>query len=310
MKRGGRMLGRYFLFVMILGAFAGEAAWGQAWPQERGRAYLKLSYGQALAAEQYDAEGAVRPYAPGIDGDAFRDRSLYLYAEYGLTDALTVVALVPYKRITVKGDGFENDVAALGSVIVGVRTSLKRFFGMESGAHSLALNTSLVLPAGYTRNTSPAAGPGQVDLQAMLNYGVSFYPFPGYAQAGFGYRYRSTLYAFSAAMPCHDDAPGCLPDTRPAYDDELLMNAEVGFSLDRYALIQLLAQGVWSNQLPETSFDPRNPIPTRQRYVKTGAGLTVYPLPALGLSALVLVTPSGRNTIRSTDLFFGLEYRL
>ena len=32
-----------------------------------------------------------------------------------------------------------------------------------------------------------------------LSFGSSLYPFPGYAQAGLGYKHRSTVFAFSEA---------------------------------------------------------------------------------------------------------------
>ncbi len=304
---------RILLALGVLGLLGAHEGRAQAWPQARGHAYVKLSHGRSTAAEQFGFDGQTKPYADNVDGDAFFDRSFYLYAEYGLTDRLTLVALVPYKVLRVRDAAFDYETEGLGSVMLGLRTGLKHLAGLTADRHALAANVMLTLPTGYTRNFTPSVGPGQVDFQVTIHYGLSLWPVPGYAQAGFGYRYRSPLYAFSTATACQEGRDvNCFADTEPKYDDELLFSGEVGFSLDRWALVQVLGQGVWSNKAPdpETSFSARNPLPTRQRYVKAGAGLTLYPIRKLGLGAQVFFTPTGRNTIRSTDVFFGVEYRL
>ncbi len=296
--------------ALLIGA--GTDARAQAWPQPRGGLYLKLSHSRSVASEQWDFNGVVKPYAEGMTGNAFFDRSFYLYGEYGLTDNLTFVALLPFKRLRVHDGAFEFETEGLGSVMLGLRVGLKRLFNVRSDRSALALNVTATLPAGYTRNLSPALGPGQADLQAVVSYGLSLYPAPVYAQAGFGFRLRSAIYGLSRAEACPPDAVPrtCVDDARPEYADEWLFSGEVGLTLGRWALLQALGFGVWSNLPPETGFDPLNPLPTRTRYVKAGAGLTVYPRRRVGLSVQYFGTLYGRNTIRSTDWFFGLEYRL
>ncbi|MDX1548737.1 MAG: hypothetical protein R3247_17195 [Rhodothermales bacterium] len=302
------------LLSVLLGLMLlAPAAAAQAWTQAPGAAYVKLSHGRATASEQFRFDGETKPYADNVDGDAFFDRSLYLYAEYGLTETLTLVAVLPYKRLRVRDAAFDYESEGLGSVAIGLRTGLNGAFGVPADRHRLALNVLATVPTGYTRNFTPSVGSGQVDVQATLAYGASLWPLPGYAQAAVGYRYRSAFYALSATIDCQ---PGrdvnCIAAGEPKYDDELLFSAEAGVSLGRWALVQALGHGVWSNKPPdaETSFSVRNPIPTRQRYVKAGGGLTVYPVRALGLGVQVFFTPAGRNTVRSTDVFWGVEYRI
>lgn len=288
-------------------------AQAQAWPQRKGHAYFKLSHGRSAAAEQYRFDGTVAPYADDFDGTAFLDRSFYLYAEYGLTDDLTLIVTLPYKRLRVHDGKADLAGEGMGSIQVGFRTGLKQNLDIKGDRHAAAANFTITLPTGYTRNLTPSVGSGQVDVQGTFSYGASLWPFPGYAQAALGYRHRSTLYVFSEATPCEDRREtNCFPDTAPKFDDELLFSAEFGLSAGRWALLQILAQGVWSNKPPTegTTFSPRYPIPTRQRYIKTGGGLTLYPLASLGLSVQVFSTPVGRNTVRSTDIFWGIEYRL
>ncbi len=297
------------LVLFVLGLTTVHVGRAQAWVQPKGHAYLKLSRSDVTASEQYRFDGERIPYADNVEGDAFFDESFYLYSEIGLTNNLTLVAILPYKSLRVRDAAFDYQTEGLGSVMIGLRTGI----GLTADQHTLAVNVMVTLPTGYTRNFTPSVGPGQVDVQMMINYGVSLWPFPGYAQAGLGYRYRSALYGFSTTTPCEDGNDiNCFEDVETKYDDELLFSAEAGVNLGRWALIQVLTFGVLSNKTPdaETSFSIRNPIPTRQRYVKAGGGLTVYPLGKLGIGVQVFFTPSGRNTIRSTDIFWGVEYRI
>ena len=81
---------------------------------------------------------------------------------------------------------------------------------------------------------------------------------------------------------------------------------------------QALTNGVWSVDTPQIGFTAINPIPTVQRYIKTGGGFGIYPfrvtrwysLADLGLTVQYFFTPYGRNAIKSTDLFAGIEYRV
>ncbi|GIV57297.1 MAG: hypothetical protein KatS3mg042_0210 [Rhodothermaceae bacterium] len=297
-------------------------ALAQAWTQPAGGLYVKLMRAHVTAATQWDFDGTEKPYAPGIEGTAFFDRSFYAYVEYGLTDRLTLVSLVPFKRVEVRDGRFAYETSGLGSVTLGLRWGLPVLFGVPLRRSAASISVLAVLPTGYTRNLTPSLGPGQTDVEVALGYGLSLYPLPAYLQAGLGYRIRSDFYGLSRARPCPapsapapsapaPSAPAsCVVDERPAYADEWRFSAEAGLNLGRWALLQTLVHGSWSNQPPETGFNPANPIPTRTRFVKTGAGLTLYPMPRLGLSTQVFRTPFGRNTLRSTDWFFGLEYRL
>ncbi len=304
---------RCFIVLTVLGLIGVNTGFGQAWLPPKGHAYVKLSLSDVTASEQYRFDGETKPYADNVDGDAFFDESLYLYGEFGLTDNLALVALIPYKTIRVLDAAFEYESEGLGSVMIGLRTGIKNLVGLTGSQHALSANFMLTMPTGYTRNFTPSVGPGQVDFQTTINYGLSLWPFPGYVQAGLGYRYRSSLYAFSTATTCQEGSDvNCFDDVEPKFGDELLFSGEAGINIGRWALVQLLGQGVWSNQAPdpETTFSIRNPIPTRQRFIKVGGGLTVYPIRTLGLGAQVFFTPTGRNTIRSTDVFWGIEYRI
>ena len=175
------------------------------------------------------------------------------------------------------------------------------------------------IPAGYTRNFAPSTGAGQVDVQASLFFGQSFYPLPAYAQVGAGYRHRSSLYLFSHSAPCNSGSDiHCITDPHASYGDELVFHAEMGVSpFNGFILLQAIGTGTWSMEAPRVGFSAINPLPTQQRFVKAGAGVALYPFKALEgaflddlvISAQYFLTPFGRNTTNSRDLFLGVEYR-
>jgi len=288
----------------------------QAWTLPPGDVYIKLAYGKVTAAEQFTFDGHRVDFIDGLEGDTFRDRSLYLYTEIGLMERLSLVVSMPYKRVFVRDQAFRFRTFAFGTAEVGVRVALLPFFGVAPSRHALAANLTLGLPTGYTRNYAPSADAGQVNVQAMIGYGLSLYPFPGYAQASFGYRLRTAFYGLSGATPC---LPGrdvnCIVDVRPDYGNELVYRLEAGLTPLGGAL---LAGGIWSVQEPVVGFSALNPLPTRQRYLKVGGGVTIYPFRLLGLpsftafgvAAQYFASPGGRNAIVSRDLFLGVEYRL
>ncbi len=299
-----RILLAAFLLLSATDAFA------QAWPQPYRGLYAKLSYGRSDADEQFNSDGNARAYSDGVADGAFEDRSGYLYAEYGLTKSLTLVGLLPFKTLTTRDLDFRYQSRAAGSAQIGARYGLADLLRLTGTRHTAAIAGLLTVPLGYERNRTPAVGTGQVDVQASLHYGLSLFPLPLYAQLGGGYRARSDVYAFSSTFDCVPGRSiGCVVDATPDYGDEWFYNAEVGASDGRWVLLQALVQGVSSTQTIEPErITADGGLPTRQRFFKVGGGLTVYPVASVGISVQAFRTPSGANTIRSTDVFVGLEY--
>lgn len=292
---------------------------GQAWTQAKGQSYIKMFYGNITSAEQYTFDGRTTDYVQGLPGDTYKDRSLYLYSEVGVSDNLTLVVALPYKRTFVRDQAFRFRVFGLGTATVGGRMSLLPLFGVESSRNAVGVNLTAFVPMGYTRNYTPSTGTGQVDLQTSVFYGRSFYPFPAYLQFGSGYRIRSSQYFLSAATECRSGSDiHCISDVKPDFGNELVWHAETGISPFGGALfLQVLTTGTWSIAKPTVGFSANNPLPTHQRYAKAGVGGTIYPfriiksetLSSLGISMQYFTTPYGRNTINSRDVFVGLEFQ-
>jgi hypothetical protein len=280
----------------------------QAWTKGKGQFYFKSAYGTATAMHQYTFDGQEKLYADNVEENAFFDRSLYAYGEFGLKNNLTLFGGLPYKRTIVRDATYRYRTYAFGTATLGARMDLRHLLKWQNSNNALAANLSLHLPTGYTRNYLPSAGSGQADAQLSANYGRSFYPKPIYAQAGIGYRHRSNFYGLSKAVACQEGVNiNCFADRKPDYSDDVLLNAEAGYTLKNRILVQGIINGSFSTKAPNEGFSVTNPIPTRQYYLKTGIGASVKINKHLGISGQFFVTPYGKNTINSTDIFLGIE---
>lgn len=299
------------LFSLLTSLHASDLR-AQSWPQEEGKAYVKLSYGTSTASQQYTFDGREKEYADNVTGNAFFDRSIYAYGELGLTDNITLLGSLPYKRVILRDAAFRYQTFAFGSVGLGARVGLKPYLGMdEAPLDALAANVFVTLPTGYTRNLTPSVGAGQIDGELYLSYGRSFHPIDAYAQAGVGYRYRSSIYALSSAVPCQEGVDkDCIADRKPEYGDDLLFGIEGGYTFAKRVFVNLMARGSFSVKAPTEGFSVANPIPTRQRYIKLGGTLAVIPVEDMTVNGQVFFTPYGVNTVKSVDLFLGVDYRL
>ena len=206
-----------------------NAANAQAWTMPRGEHFVKVTGSYVTASDQYTFDGRVADFVNGVEKKAFRDESFYLYGEFGLFDNVTMVLSVPYKRLFVRDLAFKYHTYAMGSSAIGVRLSLLPLFGVPHSAVALGFNLGVSLPMGYTRNYAPSAGAGQVDAQATLGVGVSFYPTAAYAQINGGFRYRSSMYDLSRATSCNVGSDiDCIRDLEPDYGNEFVFSAEAG----------------------------------------------------------------------------------
>lgn len=304
--------------LLLLWATFSHSASAQAWTQGQGQTYTKLSYSSIATGDRYTFDGRRVDYNESQARTPFQDRSLYLYTEAGVTDDVTLVLNIPVKRLTIRSTAFQYETQALGSVQLGGRYNLDALLDALSSPNQLALNGTVSLPTGYTRNYKPSVGPGQVNLALTVDYGRSIDMLPLYAQVGAGFRYRSGWYGLSRAKSCQPGSDiDCLADQTEDLGDEWVASAEVGATpFQGGMLLQGLAKTIWSVRSPQTSFLASNPVPRRRRSVKVGGGLTLYParllgadvLSTLGIGIQAFWTPLGRNTIQSRDLFVGVEY--
>lgn len=286
-------------------------ALAQAWTQPAGHAYLKVAHGRTSVSDQYTVTGDVAPFTEDVEGDAFFDRSIYLYGEVGLLPGLTLVSMLPVKNISVEQDSARLQTVGLGDIEIRARIDLRPLLGPLDESTAIALSMGTRLPSGYTRNLSPSVGAGQTNLQVGLSLGHAFHPVPIYMQGNVTFVNRLSMYGLSRAIECTTDTDiPCSEDIQPDFDDEWIYRFETGISIGSSVLVQALAEGKRSLNKPDEQFEALNPIPTRSRFLKLGSGVTVSPTESIGLSVQLFRTVAGRNTLRSTEIFLGVEYKI
>ena len=297
--------------LLLCAAIHSDVA-AQAWTQPVGDAYIKVAHGRTSVAEQFDLDGNTIPFIDGVTGDSFRDRSVYMYGEFGVIPGFTLITMVPIKNLTVVlEDNDELTTVGIADVELRGRIDLRPLLGQTEGGTATAISVGVRVPTGYTRNLSPSVGAGQMDLHFSLGLGRSFYPLPVYAQVAAGFENRLQMFGLSRIIECTptSDIP-CVAASEPTFDNEWLYSAEAGVNAGKRFLIQVLLNGIRSVNRPDELFDIGNPIPTRRRFLKLGSGLTVAAGKGVGASLQVFRTVAGRNTIRATEFFFGLEYKV
>jgi hypothetical protein len=302
--------------LLLLCVSSGQEAQAQAWTQPQGGAYVKTSFALTFASEQFNADGNLKPYAEGVKENAFYDQSLYIYMEAGALSWLTFSLSLPYKMTFIQDRTYKYETRAWSNILFGVRLGLKELLKIPNSSLAFALNVFASIPSGYTRNYTPSVGLGLPDIRAFLNLGYSLYPLPIYIQGGVGFRYRFPNYfASRAIVDCKESDINCFADSpTPPDTTEFRYNVEIGFSIKKWVLIQLLTDGIISIRAPKVSFSISNPLPADQRTLKAAGSVVLFPLNMfpmfrkLGVSAQVGVALYGQNTIRSLEFMFGLEY--
>ena len=203
-----------------------------AWTQASGGMYFKIA-GLSFRSQDYlDAGGDQRERVAKPSMEELRDESMSAYLEYGLHERLTLVATLPYKRLTYKKtevkefksdvldttitrihpDEINSDLAdlelrlrwrllrnpAVVSLALGGKFPLGYDMDQDSigslNAGGLGLGPSPVDDGAGADNKVPL-GTGERDIDMRLLVGKSLYPLPGYLTSTVGYRKRGGAFS-------------------------------------------------------------------------------------------------------------------
>jgi hypothetical protein len=295
-------------------------AHAQAWTRPKGEALFLTSFGWITASEQFTFDGRTTDFIDGLQKNTFSDASFYLHTETGITDDITLVMDLPYKRLFIEDLAFNYSTQAFGDFRLAGRFSLLPIFDLKGTSWAMAIETGLKIPLGYTRNLQPSVGAGQLDWDMKAAVGYSIPAIFSYVQTHAGLRLRTRFFGFSSAKDCNVGQDiDCFEDVQPTFGDELLYYFEYGLNpLPSGAVIAFLKlDGLYSILRPDVGFTATNPIPTRQRFMKLGGGIATYPfrffnlndLRDLGLTVQYFRTVTGLNTIKSQELFISIDFR-
>lgn len=241
-----------------------------------GEGAAALSY----STESYDEfwRGDTKVPTPAALGEV-ETTSFSLWARYGFTDRVSVVANVPYVDVDTDGTmGFEDDGVGDAEALV-----LFRALEVASGAadHRLVAGVGFRTPVqNYVADAPVSLGDGSTDLLLRLVYQLEVGGF--YFSQQVGYDSRS------------DD----VPDTFPLF-------TEVGYTVGRVTgsvfYSRLFADGGTDIGEPGFTF-PSN----EEEYSRAGGKAYARLTEALGASFAAFTTLDGKNTGNTTGVSAGL----
>jgi hypothetical protein len=172
------------LFITgILMSFTAGTCFAGAWTLQKGKIYDRLAVNYYFADREFDDEGHRNDLA---NNGKFRDYNINNYIEFGLTDKITLINSLYYKKIEKEDDVKETKTYGIGDIDLGVK------YKHTEGTWGIISTQALVkIPEAYDENDDLPLGNGQYDLELRVLYGRSLYPaIPGYCNVEFGYRWR------------------------------------------------------------------------------------------------------------------------
>lgn len=287
-----RLCFQTLLATAVLAAVMAPLAHSRAWNQKTGHYYAKISAGYLHTDSELDYRGTEVGLQSGSEFStiqSFSSTTIEGYLEYGVSDRLTLVGKLPFKILaqdrveTNETIDIMTDVetvnGGLGDLTVGARTPLK------TRSFPIAVEANIKLPLAYqkvTDNGGPALGSGEVDIDGSLLVGFSLYPFPGYVEAGAGYRVRG----------------GSL-------NDQYLFAVETGARWRRW-FAKVTLDGVYSVEDPEPLTTSSTGGVVNQDVLKILPGVSFSISDTSALSLDVFHVLDGKNSVTGTTYSFGL----
>lgn len=248
-----------------------------AWTREAGEAYAKIALSHYEADEIFAAKGNNK-----IDGPDFTDDALSVYGEYGLTPAWTGIASMAMKTLRSENPGIvTRREAGPGDAWVFLKRALLR------GPVVLSIQGGVKIPLGYDERTIPPLGDGQIDYEARVLAGRSFFRGRSYGNAEIGFRKRNGDFS-----------------------DEFPYRLEGGIFLGRPALVTLSLDGV-SNATNDTASKApgRAPHVFDEEYQKLGSSLILFVGGGAALEAFYEQVIAGGNTSAGRTIGLGVSWQ-
>jgi hypothetical protein len=189
------------ILASALVAFAAPAAFSGAWVQKSQSYYFKISASYLYSEKELNFDGDKVDILSGkelLTNTSYSDLGVNVYVEYGLTDRLTLLGVLPFKVLTSKRTevadvvNLRRQVETINGGLSDLALGLRYPIVVEPFPVSVQGNVKL--PLGYDDepdNNGPPLGSGRADMEAHLLAGVSLYPFPAYVTGGAGYRVRT-----------------------------------------------------------------------------------------------------------------------
>lgn len=244
------------------------AAAASAWTLPKGQGQVLLTGVYSHSDRGFDASGKT------IDIPDYDKQELYLLAEYGVTDDLTLIAAPSFRHVGIQGGS--DDTTGLGYTELGAR------YRVASGAHWVgSLQATARIPGTRRRDVLAQVGntDAEYDVRAMGGVSFAIGRMPAFANLEGGYRVRA------------GDPP-----------NEVRADATLGVRPAKRVLVYALWSNSWSDGAGKGVFDA-------YRYHNAFLN-AVYDLNKhWSVQAGALATVSGRNALRERGATGGLWFR-
>jgi hypothetical protein len=289
---------RTLVAIGCIAALLPQMARAGAWAQELGKLYAKITYGSSSANTVYRFDGNTK--YPTDNGPAtvrdypLADRSIFLYAEYGVSERLTLIGNLAMKRSIITTPVERKQTQGLSDIGIAAKYRLAQF-----DQQVISATLGVTVPTGYSRDLTPPLGSGNLNIELIGNYGISLYPLPAYATGSIGYRLRPSIFLSKLSDPSKK--------FQPDYADEVFSDLEAGYTFFDRLLIHGMARFLFSTRMDDNDFDVEHP-PETQQWIKVGGGAIVKVHDGFELNADAFVTPYGKKAANSFDLLLGISY--
>ena len=279
---------RTFTFLILLATIVlmRQEANAGAWTQKRGEGYYKLGLRVVRATRFYD------PGGNRISIPTTGDYTTSFYGEYGLTDRLTLVADIPFKRITLNRQVERTSGFVLfdGDAKTGVADSDfgVRFGLIREGQSVLSAELLLGVPIGDDdQQNGLLTGDGEFNQLTKLQFGQSLYPKPVYFSGEVGFNNRTN-----------------------GYSDEFRYGAEIGYTFHSKFLAIFRIRGVESLKNGDGALGGMVGLfANDQSYLSYGPELVYSVDQAFGVSVGIEGATRGENVLSAAAFSLGFSVK-
>lgn len=262
---------RSIVLTTMAGILISGNCFAGAWTLPKGKLYDKASVNQYTSAPD------------------FTDINIGNYVEYGITDNLSVINSIYYKRIrnifSASGTTTTTTTTGISDIEIGFKHKLA-----EGPKGIFSHQAMFKIPGAYDKDSILPLGNGQVDAEYRILYGLSLSQWlPGYANFEAGYRYRA-------------DAPS----------DEFRYLAEVGTDITEKFYARVKLDGILSmKNADSTATITGNPTTVPQFDLqKLDTALGYKLTDAWGVEFGYTPTLYAKDTAKGTTYSVGITYLL
>ncbi len=171
-------------FFIIFSLFTISNLYGGAWTMPKGKLYTRIAYNYYYSNKEFASGGGKKHM--DFHG-RYRDYNFSFYAEYGITNKLTILTSFEYKQIKKEDKYIKMSTNGIGDIDLGLKLNI---FKGPKGV--ISIQGLVKIPKAYDKNDYLPLGNGQFDYELRTLFGLSLWPkIPGYLNLEFGYRWRT-----------------------------------------------------------------------------------------------------------------------